>query len=42
MGYLLDSCTWIFLLTGDARLKKQQKQVILDSKNTIYISVVSV
>ncbi len=42
MRYLLDSCTWIFLLTGDSRLKQQQQQVILDKKNTIYISVVSV
>lgn len=39
--YLLDTCTWIFLLTGDIRLKKQQ-QIIFDSQNTIYISVVSV
>ena len=42
MRYLLDSCTWIFLLTGDTRLKKNQKKVILDTQNTIYISVVSV
>ena len=42
MRYLLDSCTWIFLLTGDIRLKKQQKKAILDTQNIIYISVVSV
>ena len=41
MRYLLDSCTWIFLLTGDSKLKQQQKQAILDNQNTIYISVVS-
>jgi PIN domain nuclease of toxin-antitoxin system len=40
--YLLDTCTWIFLLTGDIKLKKQQQQIIIDPQNTIYISVVSV
>lgn len=42
MRYLLDTCTWIFLLTGDRELKEQQKQIILDPQNNIYISVVSV
>lgn len=42
MRYLLDSCIWIFLLTGDTRLRNSQKKVILDTQNTIYISVVSV
>ena len=42
MRYLLDSCIWVFLLNNDSRLKQQQKNVILDTQNTIYISVVSV
>lgn len=42
MRYLLDSCIWIFLLNNDPRLKQQQKETILDTHNTIYISVVSV
>ena len=42
MRYLLDSCIWIFLLTNDGRLKQQQRNVILDTQTTIYISVVSV
>ena len=42
MRYLLDTCTWIFLLNGDRKLKEQQKQIILDPQNNIYISVVSV
>lgn len=37
MRYLLDSCTWIFLLTGSSKLKVQQKQIILDSDNTLYL-----
>lgn len=40
--YLLDTCTWIFLLTDSPKLKQQQKQLILDPQNTKYLSVISV
>ncbi|MGF1539966.1 MAG: type II toxin-antitoxin system VapC family toxin [Pleurocapsa sp.] len=42
MRYLLDSCAWIFLLTGNNKLNEQQKVAILNPDNVIYISVVSV
>ncbi|MGK7898883.1 MAG: type II toxin-antitoxin system VapC family toxin [Xenococcus sp. (in: cyanobacteria)] len=42
MRYLLDSCIWIFLLKNDVKLKQKQKSAILNTQNTIYISVVSV
>lgn len=41
MKCLLDTCAWIFLLTNDKELSNRQKEVILDSSNTIYLSVVS-
>ena len=41
MRYLLDSCAWIFILTGSDRLSKNQQKAIFDRNNTIYISVVS-
>ena len=41
MGYLLDTCTWIFLLTDSSKLTIQQKQAILSPDNTIYLSVIS-
>lgn len=41
MRYLLDTCTWIFLLNNDTRINEQQKQIVRDSQNNIYISVVS-
>jgi PIN domain nuclease of toxin-antitoxin system len=41
MKCLLDTCAWIFLLTNDEGLSDRQKEVILDSSNTIYLSVVS-
>ena len=42
MQYLLDTCAWIFLLVGTEKLTDKQRQIILNPKNTIYISVVSV
>lgn len=41
MKCLLDTCAWIFLLTNDEELSDRQKEVILDSSNTMYLSVVS-
>lgn len=41
MKCLLDTCAWIFLLTNDEELSNRQKEVILDSSNTMYLSVVS-
>jgi PIN domain nuclease of toxin-antitoxin system len=41
MKCLLDTCAWIFLLTNDEQLSDRQKEVILDSSNTMYLSVVS-
>jgi PIN domain nuclease of toxin-antitoxin system len=42
MRYLLDSCTWIFLLTGNNKLTIEQRTAILDVDNVIYLSVVSI
>ncbi len=41
MRYLLDTCTWIFLLTDSSKLTIQQKEAILSPDNTIYLSVIS-
>jgi PIN domain nuclease of toxin-antitoxin system len=41
MKYLLDTCAWIFILTGNDRLNKNQQKAIFNPNNTIYISVVS-
>lgn len=41
MRYLLDTCAWIFILTSNDRLNKNQQEAILNPDNTIYISVVS-
>ena len=41
MRYLLDTCTWIFLLTDSSKLSDRQKEAILSPSNTIYLSVVS-
>ena len=41
MRYLLDTCAWIFILTGNDKLSKNQQEAILDQNSTIYISVVS-
>ncbi len=41
MRCLLNTCAWIFLLTNDHKLDKRHKSAILDSNNTIYLSVVS-
>ena len=42
MRYLLDTCAWIYLLTGNNKLNERQKSAILHPDNTIYISVISV
>lgn len=42
MRYLLDTCAWIFILTGNDRLSQNQKEAVLDSNSTIYLSVISV
>ncbi|MGL6340534.1 MAG: type II toxin-antitoxin system VapC family toxin [Waterburya sp.] len=42
MRYLLDSCAWIFLLTGSNKLKSEQRKAILDPENVVYLSVVSI
>ena len=42
MRYLLDTCAWLFLLTGNERLNSNQKAAILNPENVIYISVISV
>ncbi len=42
MRYLLDTCAWIFILSGNDRLTENQKKAIFDSDNTIYLSVISV
>ena len=41
MRYLLDTCSWIFLLTDSSKLNERQKEAILSSNNTIYLSVIS-
>ena len=41
MRYLLDTCTWIFLLTDSSKLSDRQKEAILSPDNTIYLSVIS-
>ncbi|MGF1587687.1 MAG: type II toxin-antitoxin system VapC family toxin [Pleurocapsa sp.] len=42
MRYWLDTCAWIFILSGNDRLTENQKKAIFDSDNTIYLSVISV
>ena len=42
MRYLLDTCAWIFILTANDRFSAEQKKVIFDLDNTLYISVISV
>ncbi|MEM8722001.1 MAG: type II toxin-antitoxin system VapC family toxin [Cyanobacteria bacterium P01_G01_bin.39] len=41
MRYLLDTCTWIFLLTDPNKLSNSQQQAIIDPQNKIYLSVIS-
>ena len=41
MRCLLDTCAWIFILTGNDKLSKNQQVAILYRNNTIYISVIS-
>ncbi len=42
MEYLLDTQIFIWAMQGDKRLSKSLKDIISDSKNKIFISVVSV
>lgn len=41
MGYLLDTNIFLWWLNGDRELKYSVKQVIADSQNVIYISLIS-
>ena len=41
MRYLLDTCSWIFLLTDSSKLNERQQEAILSPENAIYLSVIS-
>jgi len=41
MRYLLDTCTFIWMLTDTGRLSKQTKNILKNGNNTLYFSAVS-
>ncbi|MFH1538766.1 MAG: type II toxin-antitoxin system VapC family toxin [bacterium] len=41
MKVLLDTCTFLWILTGDRKLSKTARELHLDSENEIYLSAVS-
>lgn len=42
MKYLLDTCTFLWIAGGSARLSDHARSVYLDPENDVYLSVVSV
>ncbi|MCE7872255.1 type II toxin-antitoxin system VapC family toxin [bacterium CPR1] len=41
MKYLLDTCTFLWLIRGDSSLSVLARDAILDTTNEVYLSVVS-
>ncbi len=41
MKYLLDTCTLLWFLAGDAKLSRKARQLIDDSSNEKFLSIVS-
>lgn len=41
MKYLLDTCTFLWLIRGDSALSVSAREAILDTTNEVYLSVVS-
>lgn len=40
-AYLLDTCTFLWILTDSPKLSNLAKEIYLDPKNDIYLSVIS-
>ena len=41
MRLLLDTCTFLWIITGDAHLSKRARSLVVDPGNEVYLSVVS-
>jgi PIN domain nuclease of toxin-antitoxin system len=41
MKALLDTCTFLWIITDDPKLSQQARKVFIDTENEVYLSVVS-
>ncbi len=41
MKYLLDTCTYIWIITNDKKLSNTAKEIFEDKNNEIYLSIIS-
>ena len=40
-GYLLDTCTFLWMIKDDSELSEETRNILCDPKNTIYLSSIS-